>query len=189
MDIERSVRDELALLLRNDFDCAQEVELRTISGHKVRCDLLAIPRRAEFSSCNLAFECKRPSHDWHYALWSRAIKQAADNVDAEVIDKRFPSGSSVRAAFLFPAPMLVPRGSPQSENELIRDGFEEAVAGMFHLALMFRTGKAGLTRRGRDKFLSLVLGPNEIWNAEGGFTKNGHDLLLGGKPIGSSNRK
>ncbi|WP_317054347.1 hypothetical protein [Roseovarius rhodophyticola] len=189
MDIERLVRDKLISLLQNGFDCTQEVQLRTVSGHNVRCDVLGIPRNEEFSGCCLAFECKRPSQEWHYAPWSRAIKQASDNVGADVTDQRFPDAGTVTAAFLFPAPMIVPRGSTQQANDLIRDGFEEAVAGMFHLALMFRVGKAGTTSLGKERQLSLVLGPNEIWNARNGFTKNGYDLLLSGRPIGSSNRK
>lgn len=189
MDIERDVRAKLVSLLQNDFDCEEEVQLRTIGGHDVRCDVLAIPRDEEFSGCNLAFECKRPSQDWHYARWSRAIKQAADNVGSEVIDPRFPDVGTIKAAFLYPAPMVVPQGTPQFANSLIREGFEEAIAGMFHLALMFRVGKAGVIFFGKNSNMSLVLGPNEIWSSRSGFTKNGRDLLLEGRPIGSKNRK
>jgi len=189
MDVEQNVRAELMSLLRDDFDCEEEVQLRTIGGQSVRCDVLAIPRDEEFSMCGLAFECKRPTQDWHYAPWSRAIKQAADSVGAEVIDPRFSDVGIVKAAFLYPAPMLVPRGMPQPANDLIREGFEEAIAGMFHLALMFRVGKAGSVPSGKKPNMSLGLGPNEVWNAHRGFTKNGRNLLLGGRPIGSSNRR
>lgn len=189
MDIEQNVRAELVSLLRDDFDCIEEVQLRTIGGHGVRCDVLAIPHDEDLSRCNLAFECKRPSQDWHYALWSRAIKQAADNVGAEIIDPRLPDAGTVKAAFLYPAPMVVPQGMPQSANGLIREGFEEAIAGMFHLGLMFRVGKAGSVAPLKEPNMSLVLGPNKVWNSRSGFTKNGYNLLLGGRPIGSSNRR
>lgn len=188
MDVEQIVRAELVSLLRDDFDCEEEVQLRIIGGKGVRCDVLAIPRDEKFSGCSLAFECKRPSRDWHYAPWSRAIKQAADNVGAEVVDPRLPDAGIVKAAFLYPAPMVVPRGQPQPANGLIREGFEEAIAGMFHLALMFRVGKAGSVLSGKEPNMCLVLGPNEVWNSRKGFTENGRNLLLGGRPIGSSNR-
>lgn len=189
MDVEQNVRLELIALLQDAFICSEEVNLNTVHGDAVRCDVLAIPRDPQFAHCCLAFECKRPNQDWHYAHWSKAIKQAADNVRSIVSDPKVSDAGVITAAFIFPAPMIVPQGNIQPENELIRPGFEDAVAGMFHLASKFRVGKAVTDSRNNVSSLHLVLGPNTVWWTGRGFTKSGCDLLLQGRPIGSYNRR
>lgn len=189
MDVERSVRKELMGGLASEFVCHEEVGLVSEAGARLRCDVLAIPQTEKFSECPIAFECKRPSQDWHYAKWSRALKQAADYVGCTVSDGRIAKPYKIGAAFVFPSPEIVPSERQHESHPLIREGFENAIAGMFHLALHFRVGKA--VRDPNDDVYSvrLVLGPNEIWNKKFGFTRNGGNLLLEGRPLGSRNRR
>lgn len=184
MDPERETRQELIRLLGPAFSCSEEARLRTPSSHDVRCDVLAIPRDAAFAGHPLAFECKRPSQDWHYAPWAKAIHQASDYVGAEVVG----TGGVVSAAFLFPAPMAAPNPGGMLESELVRPGYELAVAGMFHLALFYRVGRAGWKTLTNVSQFCLALGPNEIWKERPGFTRNAQNLLLEGRPVGSRNR-
>ncbi len=189
MDLEQGVRRDLMEKLGEAFDCFEEVTLRTVKGDVVRCDVLAIARDPQFRDYPLAFECKRPSQEWHYALWARAIKQAADDVDAHIEDARIIGMPPVAASFLYPAPLNTPSEKPGVENALIRPGFENAIAGMFHLGLMFHVGKAGERRlAGRSEFV-ITLGPNAVWTSEFGFTINGLQLLREGRPVGSRNKR
>lgn len=179
MDPERDTRRELIDLLHGAFACFEEVPLRTHAGGHVRCDVLAVPLADDFAHHPFAFECKRPSQDWHYAPWARTIRQASDYVGCE------SAYGVVSAAFIYPAPMAGPTTEPLPVGPLVRPGYEHEVAGMFHLALFFRVGRLGV-RHGR---LGLTLGPNEIWNPKFGFTKNANDLLKQGRPLGSRNVK
>ena len=187
MDPEKATRAELMGLMAGAFSCLEEVDLRMADGFKVRCDVLAIPMDAEFARCRIAFECKRPDQNWHYALWSSVLKQAADNVAAEIVDARLPEGGRVTAAFVFPAPFMVPKGVVQPTNALVRPGFEDAIAGMFHLASRFRVGRAANDPYGRGDGFKMNMGPNPVWSTRTGFTRDGRNLLLEGRPVGSRN--
>lgn len=191
MDLERPVRDCLLKYLVPHFEVLEEAYLIGSSG-KLRCDVLARPKAMEFQGYLFAFECKRPDKEWHYARWARAIKQAIDNVGATTTKnsaKLFGADLSVTASFVFPAPFEVPSQIPFESSSLVRDGFENAVAGMFHLALMFRCGRARVHTHGEVKSLGLALGPTQIWSNSSGFYSRAHDLLADGRPYGASNRK
>lgn len=189
MDVEKAVRVELIEKISGAFDCIEEAPLKSSWG-LVRCDVLARPRHPEFSRYLFAFECKRPSQDWHYAKWARAIKQGIDYVDALPIERSANLGlldTPVTCSFIFPAPHLVPNGMQQAHSELVRQGYEDSLGGMFHMAMMFRTGKAGIISLTNVKYFALALGPTVIWNERSGFYPKAHDLLARGRPRGSRN--
>jgi len=98
-------------------------------------------------------------------------------------------GDVVTASFVYPAPILIPSELTHEKIDIVREGFENAIAGMFHLALMFRCGAAGIKKLTSSRMLCLTSGPNEVWNDRYGFRPKAHDLLREGRPLGSSNRK
>lgn len=107
MDPERETRREVMDLLRGAFACYEEVSLGGI-----RCDVLAVPLADDFAHHPFAFECKRPSQDWHYAPWAKTIRQASDYVGCQS-----PCGV-VSAAFVYPAPMAL--GRPRDRCPKVR---------------------------------------------------------------------
>lgn len=186
MDYEKQVREELISILNDDFHCFEEVWLVDERGNRLRCDVLGVPRDPSYSDLNLAFECKRPDREWHYALWSAAMKQASDYVDAEITDPRFEKGKKVSGTFIFPAPLEAPSGPcPNEASPFVREGFEEAVAAMFHLASKYRVGRAGRQKPGNDESFHLNIGPNFIWRKRFGFARGANDLLRNKRPVGS----
>lgn len=173
MDVEKETRRLLIERLGRSFNCIEEAPLITAKG-PVRCDVLARPVDEAFSMFLFAFECKQPNKDWHYAKWARAIKQGIDYVDA-LPEGRATSlglvGTRVTCSFLFPAPFEVPSESQLAESDFVREGYENAIAGMFHLALMFRCGRAGTMNFTNINCFGLAIGPNPIWSDRFGFSR------------------
>lgn len=169
--------------------CFEEVALEHVSHAKktIRADIVALPRDVECREFLLAFEVKRPDQSWHYRDWSNAIRQASNYVDAHVSQSTgiINKNAKISGAFIFPAPFVVPTVDRIENSPYIRPGFEQAIAGMFHLALHLRVGRAGVSQTIRDEIFSMRMGPNEVWNATRGFTKIGQKLLRSKRKIGS----
>ncbi len=191
MDPEKQTRKELIAKLGGSFDCIEEAWLSTERG-EIRCDVLARPSHPDFQQYLFAFECKIPTKEWHYSNWARTLKQAIDYVGAKPIKNSISLGvpdGLVTCAFVFPAPEGRSSNGIWEPSEYVRDGFESEIAGMFHLALMFRCGRAGLTRLTNIQYFGLSLGPQSVWSDRFGFQNKSHDLLREGRPFGSKNKK
>lgn len=183
LDIEHEARIELIAHLGANFVCQEEVNLH-FHGRQLKCDVLARPLATNFEKYIFAFEVKRPDCNWHHKKWARTIKQACDYVGASVLGRVegiANPGDIVTASFVYPAPHIAPSERPFARSEIIREGFENAIAGMFHLALMFRCGAAGKTKWTNIEVYSLSMGPTEIWNDRFGFRPKAHDLLANGR--------
>jgi hypothetical protein len=152
------------------------------------CDVLARPKAAQFAGLTFAFEVKCPDSGWRPSegvldvpFWTRAIKQAADYVYAEVIPNPAQSlfaGRRVGCAFVFPTHAR--RGSREATEHVLR------AWGAFETACHFRVGRAFIdfVRGGRERRLNLHLG-TELWATKKGFSRNAEGILRGKRPLGS----
>ena len=188
MDVEEATRAACIEILNEGFECFEEVHLRDSGGGHLRCDILAIPRLTELSAYPIAIECKRPSQDWHFVLWSEAIKQAADYVGTDTDDRRFPQSHRIAGSVIYPAPMQVPSSEALQESDYVRPGYENAIAGMFHLGLQFRVGRLGQQNLTNITYSAINFGGNSVWTSRVGFMQNYRRILTMTRPFGAGRR-
>jgi hypothetical protein len=187
MDIEASYRSALIEALGEDFDCVEHVPLRHVflRDKTIVCDVLARPKDSRYDGLTFAFEVKCPDKGWLPSegvicvpFWTRAIKQAADYVYAEVVPGSAQSlfaGRRVGCAFVFPANLR--RGRSATEHDL-------RAWGAFEAACHFRVGHASLALGRKESDLSLHLG-TDLWASKKGFSGNAAGVLRGKRPLGS----
>jgi len=189
MDIERPIRAELIGALLDDFACVEHVPLRhaLFTDRIITCDVLAIPRDDRFSGLTIAFEVKCAESAWcpsagvtNVPFWTRAIKQAADYVYAEVVsdfDDTSLHGRRIAASFVYPA--NIRRNAKSTEHDI-------RAWGAFEAACHLRVGRAYIQDilGGRARCLNLYLG-TELWSTGKGFSSHANGVLRGRRPLGS----
>jgi len=147
--------------LESDFFVSEEVELRTLNCKKVRADLVAVSRSEEHQKFPLAFEVKSASCR-NFQKWTHVFKQAHDYVDSTISFGVF-ADSQVSASFVFPAPPYVPTGDQRDDTEFWRGHETAQLAGVIHMASMFRIGTATADGGTSNRF-SLSFGPATLWD-------------------------
>jgi len=190
MDIEADKRREVIGAINHFFDVWEEVSLSGADGN-LRLDVVAVPRDRSIIDAAIGFEVKSPSRAPNFQNWAKAFKQAADYVDARIVDDRVPH-KILTGVFVYPSPPYVPYVSPTpimypGAGVWFRNEQLLQYAGVIHLAQHFRVGHARWQKQRQEEAFQLSMGPNPVWNSKYGWARDGKNLL-GSIRVGSTTK-
>ena len=183
MDIEAPLRRQIVQSLDTEFYVLEEVGVSNRDGD-LRADLVAIPKDDYLDGAAIAFEVKAKTEAMNFQNWSKVFKQAADYVNSIVVDARLPR-VRIAASFVFPSPPYVPHPALAGNTGVTVDPWYRSdqllqYAGMHHLAMQFRVGRAEVHKT----TMTLSMGPQVLWVQGRGWFPKARDLLFSSR-IGS----